>query len=372
MASSKRIAISAFVTAGMVGLVWAWFGGGMHAHAQNELNAYLEAPPAMASRKLQSAGININNLGWGRPKRPMPPEALDALARSGAAWVRVTLPWSIIQRSEGGPEDWTSFDRFVTALRSKSLNILMDVKSPPCWARADRSFSCQSPKKRGYIPRRNLWKQFLSDAVRHYKGQVTYWEIWNEPNYSHSFYLGGIQKNSDVRFSEYARQILIPAAQAIHAADPNAKVAAPVVGASARSTSPQEFADRLERALSGEAAQLVDVVTMHVYPPGDPIAYGEAARQAMANLGIADRPLWVTETGMRYSEFDGAMGSSPPHYMTSLFERNFSSRKPTFDKIFWFALLDGRRNRFGLLNDDWSPRPAYSTMQDLSADSSIP
>jgi hypothetical protein len=357
----------------MVGSALAWFEGTGPALAQDEPSADSQAPAPVAARKLQSAGININNTGWGRPTRPMPPEALDALARSGAAWVRVTLPWSVIQRNENGPEDWTSIDRFVMALRSKNLNILMDVKSPPCWARADRSLPCQSPARRGYIPRRDLWKQFLSEAVRHYKGQVTYWEIWNEPNYSHNFYLSDVRNNADIRFSEYARRVLVPAAQAVHAADPDAKVAAPVVGASAGSTSPEEFADRLRLALGGGAARLVDVVTMHVYPPGDPIAYGEAARRAMAELGIADRPLWVTETGMRYSGFGASMGlSGPPQYLSDLFERNFSSRKPVFDKIFWFALLDGKRNRYGLLNDDWSPRPAYSALRDLSADSSIP
>jgi hypothetical protein len=93
----------------------------------------------------------------------------------------------------------------------------------------------------------------------------------------------------------------------------------------------------------------------------------------MEALGIGNRPLWLTETGMQ--EEGGGFGEHSPRadYLTDVFRRNVAQGQPVFNVIFWFALLDSPRpgRTFGLVDPGWSPRPSYRALQGLANNPSI-
>src|SRR5207248_4729954 len=62
------------------------------------------------------------------------------------------------------------------------------------------------------------WTSAVTAVVTHYKGQVDCWGIWNEPN------LRGFFDGSE---DDFVNQIFLPAAAAIRAADPAAKICGP-------------------------------------------------------------------------------------------------------------------------------------------------
>lgn len=329
-----------------------------------------------------SVGLNINNTDWGNTK-PIPPEALRMIVSSGAGWVRLTAHWVTIENSEGA-FDWSQTDQAVSALQQRHINVLLDVGGPtPCWATHGGAggnaclMSRKGPngwKTNWEVPDVAPWRNFVAAAAKRYAGRVTYFEIWNEPNWSRFLNVPGGARDQNVQLNAYRDNVLIPAADAIHASSPNARVVGPVTMPS-RSVSPEEFGRGLTTVLTGPAANKIDVVSIHFYPPSDPVAVGQAARAAMAAAGMAHHQLWVTETGLQAAagsdNVDAGALEAQRRYLVDCLTLTTAKGNHLYDKIFWFSLTDPGislpNGKFGIVDrDNWSPRPAFEALQSFT------
>jgi hypothetical protein len=127
------------------------------------------------------------------------------------------------------------------------------------------------------------WEARVREVVAHYKGVVSYWEAWNEPNIT----FGSSES--------YVAKVLKPVYRAVKSVDPNSKV----LGSSAVGTNLQEWW-YLVGAAGGFAA--MDIVGIHPYTghnrsfeeegTGEFIA---ALKSILAANGSAGKPIWVTE-----------------------------------------------------------------------------
>lgn len=88
------------------------------------------------------------------------------------------------------------------------------------------------------------WATYVGRTVAHFKGKVSYWEVWNEPQ---NFQAGG-QSATD-----YAN-VVVSAYKAAKAADPNAKVGMTVA-------SVDIF--YLEQAIAAGAKENYDYICLH-------------------------------------------------------------------------------------------------------------
>ncbi|WP_298819688.1 O-antigen ligase family protein [Chloroflexus sp.] len=146
-------------------------------------------------------GVNVFNLHL-EPD----PAAIDrtfALARDlGARYVRMQVPWDDIEIHGRGDftdrrnaatigivSSWAKYDRIVASAVAHGIELIMRVDRPPAWACEQ---SCATPEFQAGLaidgnsiaPPDDLrdYGRFLSTLAARYRGQVRYFQIWNEPN----------------------------------------------------------------------------------------------------------------------------------------------------------------------------------------------
>ncbi len=293
---------------------------------------------------------------------------LDRTAGVGVGWVRIDLVWAAVE-PEPGVERWKDYDALVAAARARNLEILAIIAYTPAWA-------TDGPAISG-VPRNvEDWSDFCFRAASRYRDQIHHWEVWNEPN------LPGFWSGSR---AEYLRTILVPAAAAIHAANPEAKVGGPALAHHA--IEGRDWHGWLVDVLR-EAGGSLDFLTHHAYdlddPAGvfarlsgttehgdDPSRWNEvepSLREVLAHAGF-DRPVWLTETGWRTTRLDESRQADQYRRFLDLWLG--SPEAPAgLAKVFFYELMDSRDPRFakyGVLRVSGRPKPSYIALRDFIA-----
>jgi polysaccharide biosynthesis protein PslG len=314
--------------------------------------------------RADALGVNINNLSFDALKNPA---LIDALTQSGAGWIRINIYWGWTE-PQAGKFDWAATDKGVATLTANHIQLLITLMGPvPCWAQGAGA-ACTQPSE--VLPQEAAWKSFITAAVRRYSSDVHYWEVWNEPNLFENF--GATPAD---RLTAYRQHLLLPGIAAIRAADPQAKIVAPVL-AVLESMPTAEMGQDLGLALGHDAD--VDAVSVHVYFPLNITQYGVATRQALDALGMRGKPVWLTETGALYRPMpnlpESRVGQMP--FLGTAVANALNQR--IYDKIFWFALTDSvkpdrsRADSYGLIENrdyvtyQWTPRPSFVLFQKLA------
>lgn len=179
-----------------------------------------------------------------------PEKAYDKLAAIGVKWVRLQSGWQRTEKVKG-QYDFAWLDSVVD-------NIIRRGMTP--WLNLCYGNELYSPDAKKYfgavgVPpiktaeERDAWAAYVSALVKHFKGRVSLYEIWNEPDGSYTWKHG-------VNPKEYA-DFAIATAKAIRAADPGAKIAA---GALCNLRLP--YANAM---LSHGLGEYVDAITYHNY-----------------------------------------------------------------------------------------------------------
>jgi hypothetical protein len=309
---------------------------------------------------------------------------------AGFGWVKQQVRWADVETKKG-QIDWTQLDQMVDSSLKAPLNIMFSVVSSPAWSRADG-------KTDGPPDNPADFANFLTQLVTRYQGQVRAYEIWNEQNFSREWGGGQINAGSYV-------ELLKVAHDAIKAADPNAIV---VSGA----LTPTGFTDpnvAIDDALyleqmyqyqNGVVKQYADVIGAHAggynNPPeadpsstatgpfkGHPSFYFrriEQLRAVMEKYGDGSKKMWLTEFG--WSTANLAPGyeygkdnseANQADYLVRAYALA-KTKYPWMGVMFvWnlnFATLpdlpaSDEKPPFGILNKDWSPRPAYTALQSM-------
>ncbi len=290
---------------------------------------------------------------------------LDRVAQAGVGWVRIDVVWAAVELRRG-VYDWRPYDALLAAARRRGLSVLAVIAYTPAWATA-------GPEISG-VPRDvHDWRRFCNRAARRYRGRVAVWEVWNEPNLTR-FWAGSRQ--------QYWDRILIPGADAIHAADPRARVAGPGLAHLPSADWHHWLLDTLRHA-----GNRIDVVTHHVY---DDDGYRDVSAKLDASTPFANqpklwkvippsvrevlkaanaraKPFWLTETGWeshvvgeatQASDYSGLLGQ----WLPGTAPRNW------VQKVFFYELEDGDGAfSWGVLREDGSAKPAYDAYRDFIA-----
>jgi hypothetical protein len=290
------------------------------------------------------------------------PIHLDLAARAGATWVREHLiPWAYVEQ-EPGLRNWGYFDAVAKEARARGLSVLWNVHLVPYW-----SLNLPRPSPAGTLlaglqhpPLPNHyqdWARFFGDAAARYPG--SHWEIGNEPDGDQPQYVSGKYGLDD--HLAYL-DLLKRSYGAIKEADPSATVVLagmqrPEEKAIRETGRRETFFGRLMRA---GAAGYFEVMNFHAY--GEPLGGRIPERTAevldlMRRYGIADRPLWNTETN-----------SIPPDPGTSRIAAVrdvVESLAWGVDRAFFFYTIDYPDEApgfpWGLFDPSAQPRPAFFT-----------
>jgi hypothetical protein len=125
------------------------------ASAQQCAPAHRAAPAAFANQvrpeavqaRLTAAGT-AGFAGGGsmhKLKRATLKRDLDAMARTGARWLRFDINWNVVQCRGPRSWNWAPSDRVVAAARARGIEVLALITYTPAWARPAGTTSKYAP-----------------------------------------------------------------------------------------------------------------------------------------------------------------------------------------------------------------------------------
>lgn len=264
-------------------------------------------------------------------------------ARVGAYWGRNDLWWGLIEKEKGRFE-WEKADSAVELFRRYKITLLGIL----CY------FSAWSGNK---APQTDVeiseYVNYVSEMVKRYKGQVQYWEVWNEPNLA-----GFWSPHPDPVV--YAK-LLKAAYAAAKQADPDVKIVGMV-------TSLVDL-DFIRAVLEQGAGHAMDIISVHPYQGQPPTDFSEGTE--LGKLVVLKElleeyqlniPIWITECG--WQSLGDVTEQIQAEYVVKFYVKTLA--QGLVERIYWFNLSDWGSpdsptgGHFGLVHNDQSPKPSYA------------
>jgi polysaccharide biosynthesis protein PslG len=253
--------------------------------------------------------------------------------------------WSAVEPEEG-KWTWDALDGQMSYLESQQITFGGILVGSPKWNTKD---------KPGTLPVNNLpaWSEYVSEVVKHAKGKIHYWEVWNEPPNG---------TGRDQTAADYAR-IVVAAYDAAKAADPTC-----LIGIAAKSVD----LNYLDQAIVAGAKDHFDYLTLHPY---------ETMNGITANTGMEAAYMSIVPTVRKMLATRDPAKVNVPVLFTEL---GCNARKVGLDvqaqalvkayamgiaqgvtTINWFEAMDGDSGPMGLLEGSGNPRPAYMALAQM-------
>lgn len=323
----------------------------------------LPAARAASAAAPASFGINIH-----APQGAELASQLDQVKAAGLGWVRIDFIWDAIETRKG-KYDWRLYDALAAAARARGLQVFATIAYTPAWA-TDGSEITGVPRNP------DDWRRICFRAARRYRGKITYWGLWNEPNLKR-FWSGSRDQYIDV--------ILKVGADAIHQGNPQARVGGPELAHLVSDGA--VWYDWLRESLL-EAGDRLDFITHHLYDNdgnrdvtskltdgtvfgGQPSLWQYVApsvREVLESTGWTNKPVWLTETGWESARVGEPRQASD---YTGLLDDWFTGRRNQdwIARIFFYELKDGPdgSSTWGILRADGSAKPAYGAYRGFVA-----
>lgn len=135
----------------------------------------------------KSIDIRSSRIGLGFEKLDRdvfdPEKAYDYVAESGVKWARLQSGWQRTEK-EKGVYDFEWLDKIVDKM------ISIGVEPWLCLCYGNELYSEDAKKVFGAVgvppifteEERTAWLNYVNATVRHYKGRIHYYEVWNEPD----------------------------------------------------------------------------------------------------------------------------------------------------------------------------------------------
>lgn len=207
-------------------------------------------------KPLSSAQITHSKMGIGFEKLDRnvfdPEKAYDKVAAIGVKWIRLQSGWARTEK-EKGVYDFAWLDAIVDELIGRGLQPWIDL----CYGNglytpeANRYFGAVGCVPNNSQEALDAWKAYVRALVKRYRGKVSCYEVWNEPDGKWCW-----KKGPDG--AEYGRFVR-DTAEAVHQADKDAKVFGGVI-----CLRDLKFVnDALQAGMAGN----IEALTFHEYTP---------------------------------------------------------------------------------------------------------
>lgn len=324
--------------------------------------------------------------------------ALQLTKEAGMGWLRQQVRWQDLQGAPGTACHaicWGELDAIVDDANRAGVALLFSVVKAPTWATGNGQNGMPSPNHY------DDFADFMGKMAERYRGRVQAYEIWNEQNLA--WENGGRVANA----SNYM-DMLVQASEAIKAADPGARVVSGGPSATETNRSDiaisdltfyrQMFADPRFRthvdiigAHPGGAANPPDTMWPDKPGPGPNFVTSrefyfrriEDVRAVQVQSGLGDMPVWITEFGWAtknntpgYEYGNSVSQQKQAEWIVQAFQMGRNEYQPWLQGMFLWQLNFAPRWRaegnelheqasFGVLNGDWSPRPAYNAIKNM-------
>ena len=217
---------------------------------------------------------------------------ISLMQELGVQLFRVELPWPFVaptmpggsaydstlaQNPDWGGYQWSRFDLIVQLTTQAGIQLVPQVVYSPDWASGVAATTNGGPDDPPQSAQ--YFGDFMTAAVTRYKGQIHYWEMWNEPDAPHTW--SGTPQ-------QYVDLVLQPGYQAVKQVDPTAKV---IFGGLAGA--------KMQAYYTAGAGPYFDIGNVHAYyqaSSADSTAFS-LVRGTMNQNGDQQKPVWMTEFG---------------------------------------------------------------------------
>lgn len=325
---------------------------------------------------------------------PTPAES-SMIAQAGVSAVRMDFNWFNFEPARG-VFSWGYLDQTVAAARANGLQIFPSIGYTPKWAASlptcdnastDSRFHCLNKTPVNVAD----WTNAVSAVVNRYKGQVLCWGIWNEPN------LKGFFDGSE---DDFVTKIFLPAAAAIRAADPTAKICGPELAGLGLSSDWNGhngtclFGNCIRNGWEIDLAHMldrlgpqIDIITQHAYKgsadatmqmllDGETTAgvlVHDSVRHVIDTHGGAGKEFWLTETGWAhtpgsYTEAEVAtrivdLYAKQEEVCAGTYAASTNDNWPVWTRTFYFHFQSDPNGDYGIVKPNGMPRLAYGALK---------
>lgn len=304
-----------------------------------------------------------------------------AARQAGATWDRALFLWQEVQPTS--PSDW-QLDRYVEQAGlgptlSSGLPVVGVVQGTPLWADTNWHDAAAGVPTGLDLPvddPRNTFGQFMLRLARAYKGRITSWIVWNEPDFQPGESGSWWTWSGDA--TDFFR-LLRSGYRAIKEVDPSASVVFPATTYFADAVRGRQlFLGRVLQAAASDpeaarAGGYFDAVGVNLYCSLDAVYRVYGIYASILDAYGLHKPIWLTETNCPVYN-DATTPAAPTGRITTdeqaayLIEAVALARAAGYQRIGWYSMVDhdpssGILDRWGLLRTDGSARPAFRAFQ---------
>lgn len=287
---------------------------------------------------------------------------LGLIGSSNARTIRLMIPWAGVEPFQG-QLDWSMVDKTINAAAARGISVVGFINSTPGWAVAPGGWAIS-----GRPASPAVYGDFAAKVATRYKGKVSAYEIWNEPN---SAYFYSPQPDP----AGYT-DLLKAAYPKIKAVDSSVTVIGAVVGAVIDwgnfAMDPVRFVNGMYAA---GAKNFFDALSFHPYHyylkfsegvphANSPVNQLMAMRQSMIANGDSAKKIWNTEYGQPTSVSDEV---SQTAFLKDMYTK--WQEMPYAGPLYFYTTRDrntGSTNpddTFGVFRSDWTPKQAQQDLQ---------
>ncbi|MDD5727278.1 MAG: beta-galactosidase [Victivallales bacterium] len=239
-----------------------------------------------------------------------PKKVFPFLANSGVKWARCQTGWMRTEK-QPGVFDFKWLDEVVDGLEAIGIQAWFSIGfgNPlytPCEKfaatreKAEKAGTIVPGWARGYVGETpfyhgpeamEAWKRYVKALVKHFKGRIRHWEIWNEPEFFWRHKNESILKQRGIKvvardYGEFVRFT----AEAVREVYPDAQIIANVA----------EVGTCLVTELGKNGlGEIIDIMTYHFYGNIPERFMKERTEHLRTNIEVKGRPLqlWQGESG---------------------------------------------------------------------------
>jgi len=363
------------------GLAWQFFWSqtgeespiaqirGMVEVTGNLIRQPLDTDPLASIDNKADIPYGVNTFLQEEVERPKIEVMLQMIADAGFVWLRQEFPWEDLEVDGRGQftdsrldldgdgeldtiDAWAKYDQIVELTQQYGLRLMVRLSNPPEWSRANPDAGAFAPP--------DDYQDFVNYAVavaERYKGQITHYQIWNEPNIFPEW------GNNFVDPAGYT-ELLCRTHDALKEVDPNIVV---ISGAIAPTISLDGYFGLndliyLQEIYDNGGKDCFEVLSAQGYGlfsgPTDRrlratsvnVARHTYYRDIMVNNGDADKPIWLSEAAWNhtldaelppeqidaFSRFGNVRQDQAARYMPMLYDRSQQEWAWVGNVFYWF------------------------------------
>lgn len=253
------------------------------------------------------------------------------LRRLGVGVVRGSCGWNALEPAPG-VFDWRCADNVIADAQTLGLRSYMTVSCTPAWANGGAGCST--------MPADIVdWYDFVTAFVTRYTKYDTVLGVWNEPNF-------------ELRDTPSGRNYALLFVNASNARN-KVNAAFPIAGpeTSHHAVASGYFRETMDQIVGYGALDSQDIVAVHWYPDGPPLADYLDAVHALAG----SHEVWLSETGLATADLPAQAA-----FYDRVLRMFAAAARPWWTHVIFYRLWDGLDCcTEAIVRGDFTPKPAF-------------